>query len=306
VAAGQPLITKPSVPMKDLAMSVMMGARDEETVRSLAGRLARLNKQLSEADQQRITEKTGGLPLPNLVSGLLHAIDADHVDAHIRTTHTLPPEAEPEPEQRQQAQDELVKHAATPLNGEVIELLDTIRRDKEQKIDHENLDEVRRAEWDGDAKENAQTLVQDFESYLAEHRDEIDALHIFYSQPARRREVTYAMIRSLLDTLRADRPRLMPVMVWRAYALLDEVKQGDPQSELTALVALIRRASGIDPKIARYSDTVRKNFRDWIMQRHSGGGQKFDEAQWHAHMIATYLQLSYRARLESAPRCPCS
>ena len=42
--ASQPLITKPSVPLKDLAMGVMMGARDEDTVSSLAGRLARLEQ----------------------------------------------------------------------------------------------------------------------------------------------------------------------------------------------------------------------------------------------------------------------
>ena len=46
--ASQPLITKPTVPLKDLAMGVMMGVRDEDTVSSLAGRLARLNKQLDE------------------------------------------------------------------------------------------------------------------------------------------------------------------------------------------------------------------------------------------------------------------
>ena len=43
--ASQPLITKPTVPLKDLAMGVMMGACDEDTVSSLAGRLARLNRQ---------------------------------------------------------------------------------------------------------------------------------------------------------------------------------------------------------------------------------------------------------------------
>lgn len=34
--ASQPLITQPSIPLKDLAMSVMMGVRDEDTVSSLA------------------------------------------------------------------------------------------------------------------------------------------------------------------------------------------------------------------------------------------------------------------------------
>jgi type I restriction enzyme, R subunit len=42
--ASQPLITKPTVSLKDLAMGVMMGANDTDTVSSLAGRLARLNQ----------------------------------------------------------------------------------------------------------------------------------------------------------------------------------------------------------------------------------------------------------------------
>ena len=55
--ASQPLITKPTVPLKDLAMGVMMGARDEDTVSSLAGRLARLNKQLDDKEQERIQDR---------------------------------------------------------------------------------------------------------------------------------------------------------------------------------------------------------------------------------------------------------
>lgn len=56
----------------------------------------------------------------------------------------------------------MVSEAATVFNGELIELLETIRRDKEQTIVHDDLDSVTRAEWDGDAKENAKALVQDF------------------------------------------------------------------------------------------------------------------------------------------------
>lgn len=48
---SQPLITKPSVPLKDLAMGVMMGVNDTDTVSSLAGRLARLNNQLDQDDK---------------------------------------------------------------------------------------------------------------------------------------------------------------------------------------------------------------------------------------------------------------
>jgi len=47
------------------------------------------------------------------------------------------------------------------------------------------------------------------------------------------------MIQSLMHTLRTDRPKLAPVRVWRAYAMLDEYKGAQPANELTALVALI-------------------------------------------------------------------
>src|SRR3546814_13770070 len=89
---------------------------------------------------------------------------------------------------------------------------------KEQTIDHDNLDAVLRAEWDGDTTENARALAQDFESYLAEHRDEIEALTIFYSQPARRSAVTYGMIKALLDRLKKARPKLAPPRARQAYA----------------------------------------------------------------------------------------
>ena len=105
---------------------------------------------------------------------------------------------------------------------------------------------VLRAEWEGDAHENAEAMARDFQHYLEANRDEIEALTIFYAQPHRRRELTYAMIRELSDRLKNDRPRLSPLRVWQAYALLDEYKGAQPVRELTALVALIRRACGID------------------------------------------------------------
>ena len=277
--ASQPLITKPSVPLKDLAMGVMMGARDEDTVSSLAGRLARLNRQLDQQEQERIREKAGGIELVDIIGNLLAAIDPDRIEAKARWIEPLAGDAEPPPAAREKAQEQLVGDAATVFNGELLELIDSIRRDKEQTIDHESLDTVLRAEWEGDAKENAEALAQDFQQFLETNRDEIEALAIFYAQPHRRRELTYAMIREVFDRLKNDKPRLAPLRVWQAYALLDDYKGSQPVSELTALVALIRRACGIDTRVSAYQETVRRNFQSWIMTHHSGGGEKFNEEQ---------------------------
>lgn len=303
--ASQPLITKPSVALKDLAMGVMMGARDEDTVSSLAGRLARLNAQIDDKDQQRIKEKSGGIDLSTIIGNLIAAIDPDRVDTKARELDKLPEGIEPDEQQFVKAQEHLVGEAAKVFNGELIELLDNIRRDKEQTIDHENLDSVLRAEWDGDAKENAQALVQDFQEYLEANRDIIEALTIFYSQPARRREITYDMIKQVMDKLRGDKPKLAPLRVWRAYAVLDEYKGENPATELTALVSLIRRACGIDKSVSRYSETVRRNFQNWIMKHHSGGQQKFNKEQMEwLHMIRDHIINSFHIEkndLETAP-----
>ena len=303
--ASQPLITKRTVPLKDLAMGVMMGACDEDTVSSLAGRLARLNRQLDPAEREQIKTQAAGIELTKIVGDLLAAIDLDRIDKKVREIEALPYDSEPKPATCEMAQEQLVADAARVFNGELIELIDSIRRNKEQTVDHDSLDSVYRAEWAGNSHENAEAMAQDFRQYLEAHRDEIEALTIFYDQPHRRRELTYAMIRELCDRLKKDQPRLSPFRVWQAYALLDSYKGGQPLSELTLLVALIRRVCGIDAKLSSYRDTVRRNFQNWIMTHHSGSGEKFNEEQMEwLHMIREHIIDSFhleRDDLELAP-----
>jgi type I restriction enzyme, R subunit len=280
----------------------MMGVRDEDTVSSLAGRLARLDKQLDDKDQARIRDTAGGISLDEIVRHLFDAIDPDRVEEEAVKASGC---AEPTDAQRQQARDKLVGHASNVFTGPLINLIDGIRREKEQTIDHDNLDTVLEAGWSGDTNENAEAMAKDFAAYLEEHRDEIEALSIFYSQPERRSQVTYDMIKAVLDALKTDRPRLAPLRVWRAFALLDEYKGADPVNELTALVALIRRVCGIDPRLAPYADTVRRNFQNWILKRHSGAGVKFtgEQLDW-LHMVRDHIATSIHIERDDIDMAP--
>ncbi|MHC2288534.1 type I restriction endonuclease subunit R [Bradyrhizobium barranii] len=300
--ASQPLITKPSVPLKDLATGVMMGVRDEDTVSSLAGRLARLDKQLDEHEQARIKEAAGGVPLHEIARCLFDAVDPDRIEEEAAKAAGG---AEPTDAQRAEARDKLVGQAANVFTGPLISLIDGIRREKEQTIDHDTLDTVLGQGWSGDAKKNAEELSEEFADYLQEHRDEIEALTIFYNQPARRSHITYSMIKAVLDAIKTDRPRLAPLRVWRAYALLDDYKGTDPVNELTALVALIRRVCGIDEKLAPYADTVRRDFQNWILKRHSGAGEKFTEEQmdW-LRMIRDHITTSIHIERDDLDMAP--
>ena len=299
--ASQPLDTQPSIPFKDLAMGVMMGATDEDTVSSLAARLSRLDRQLGSDEQKRIEDKAGK-PLRDIVRALFDAIDGDRVEAKAKqmTGQDAPDEAA-----LNAARDHLVGEAADVFTGELVEMLETIRRDHEQTIDHDTMDTVTHAGWAGDVAENAKTIATEFEGWLKDHADQIDALSIYFTQPARRSTVTYAMIKDLLAVLRADQPRLAPDYVWRAYAHLDGFKGTTPKSELTQLVALIRRVTGLDATLTPNEERVRRNFQNWILKRHAGSGQKFTEEQmsW-LHMIRDHVAASIRIEVDDLDLSP--
>ncbi|WP_395733877.1 DEAD/DEAH box helicase family protein [Prosthecobacter sp.] len=303
--ASTPLITKTGVPLKDLAMGVLMGASDTDTVSSLAGRLARLNKQLDKHEHERIAEKSGGVSLSTIISSLIAAIDGDNVEAKALELAGQPAGTNPGDANRDKAQAQLVKAAANVFNGELIELIDTIRRDKEQKINHDHQDTLLNAAWTQDAQAKAEALTQEFSQWLQAHKDELAALTIFYDQPYRRREITFAMLGQVMATLRSDAPRLAPLRVYQAYQHLDESKAKQPLNELTALISLIRHACGLDAKLTAFDDVVRKNFQTWIMAKHNEPGPKFTEAQvaW-LNMIRDHMLTSFhfeRDDLDMAP-----
>jgi type I restriction enzyme R subunit len=303
--ASSPLITKPGVPLKDLAMGVMMGASDTDTVSSLAGRLSRLAKQLEPEDHQRIAEQSGGVGLSTIVGQLFAAIDADLIEAKALELAGQPAGSDPGGMLREKAQAQLVKAAANVFTGPLVDLLDSIRREKEQSINHQHLDQLTRAEWDKDAKTNAEALAKDFADWLEAHKDQLTALTIFYSEPFRRREVTFAMLEAVMGKLRSDAPRIAPLRVWRAYQQIENTQVKQPVNELTALVALIRRATGIDARLSTFDDTVRKNFQSWIMSRHAGTTVKFTEEQtaW-LQMIRDHIGTSFHLERDDLDMAP--
>ncbi len=296
---SRPLERKPSVPLKDLLYGVMMGARDEDTVSSLAGRLTRLSGQLNTDEHQQIMEKTAGRHLDQIVHDLFDTLDPDRQEEQARQQHALPPDAEPTEAQMEQARQELVKQATMVLTGELNTLIENIRRSHEQIIDTVNIDTVNFAGWDQQSKEKAQAAVQGFAAFIQANKDEITALSIFYNQPQKRRDVTYQMIKEVAQKLKQESPELVPLRVWMAYDQLEQNRRTAPLNELTALVSLIRRVCNIDGQLTPYDQTVHRNFQQWIMQHHKGNTPKFNEEQMEwLRMIRDHIAGSFHLERE--------
>jgi type I restriction enzyme R subunit len=112
------------------------------------------------------------------------------------------------------------------------------------------------------------------------------------------------MVKELLTILKREQPQFAPFHVWQAYEQLEQVKGNSPKSELTALVSLIRRVTGIDEVLTGYDMTVNKNFQDWVFQKQAGT-LKFNEEQMEwLRMIKEFVINSYHLEDEDLDYAP--
>lgn len=292
---SRPLEKKPGVPLKDLLGAIAVGNRDEEFFSSLANRLTRLEKQVTEQEKQQFSEKAEGKTLKQVVNELLQAYNPDVLDDLKAKVETEMAGESPmaKEEAFNKLHNELKEKAAEVFHSsDLREYIDNVRRAHEQTIDITNPDTLLNKGWATDSKEKAENLVADFKTWIAQHQDEITALQIFYTQPYRRRELNYKMIQEVLEKLKLERPLLAPMQVWRAYEQLEKAT-GSPKSELIALVSLLRRISGVDATLIDYSNKVDLNFRDWILKKNAGQHNRFTEEQMQwLRMIKDHIATS--------------
>jgi type I restriction enzyme, R subunit len=289
----RPLERQRGVPLKDLMMGIMMGARDEDAFTSLAGRLMRLDRQITPVERERVTELTKGVTVAEMARSLLAVYDLDRVVDRARLDNQLANADLPTDGQLEVTGRSLAQEAAAVFTGDLINYLDNVRKLHEQVIDTVNLDRVEFAGWDVQAQEQATALVADFTAYLAANRDEIGALRVFYNQPFQRRVVTFQMVKELLDIIKRDKPQLAPLRVWQAYEQLEQVNSRSPLSELTALVALIRRVVGVDEVLTSYEATVNRNFQDWVFGKQAGALKFTEEQMEWLRLIKEHVMSSF-------------
>ncbi|WP_375346287.1 DEAD/DEAH box helicase family protein [Priestia megaterium] len=305
---SRPLERKRGIPLKDLLGAVAMGVQDEDIFISLANRLTRLEKQLTDSEKSKFKESSGGNSISTVVKNLLNAYDPDIIEQKTKALVNEIPTQDWSPDKeeacKKQAQDELITNAARPFTGELNEYIENVRKVHEQVIDTVNLDKVLRSEWDSFTKEKAEDVVKSFKDYIEANRDEIIALSIFYDQPYRRKELTFNMIKEVLEKMKLERPLLAPHYVWDAYAQLEEVKGNRPKNELVALVSLIRRVTDIDQQLTPYNKVVDKNFQEWVFGKQAGA-LKFNEEQMNwLRMIKDHIATSFHVKVDDLDYTP--
>ena len=143
-----------------------------------------------------------------------------------------------------------------------------VRRSYEQTIDTVSADSLIAA---GFSSEQAGVLVQSFQEFIDENRDEIAALQLLYERPYRQR-LGYSQIKELADTLQAPPRSWTTDRLWEAYRRLDESRvRGSGQRVLADVVSLVRHAIGETDELTPFEDQVHERFRGWIAIQETAG-----------------------------------
>lgn len=95
--------------------------------------------------------------------------------------------------------------------------------------------------YKGFSKETAKSFIANFEQYLNNNADKIEALRIIYNSEDT--VITYSMLTELQDKLIAENGQFTPYYIWKNYKILDNdgnVEEVDTKQNIKALTHLIQ------------------------------------------------------------------
>ncbi|MBI3697032.1 MAG: restriction endonuclease subunit R, partial [Acidobacteria bacterium] len=286
-----PLEKKPTVALEKLMEAVAFGNRDPEVLSSIASRLARLDQQLTTEDRQIVEKASGGQPLSAITAAIVNALDPDvQMDAAKKATGS----ETPGPEEIKKAAASLLEEAARPIATQPVfrKTVVQIKKSYEQTIDTVSKDQLLEAGLSADARARASNIVQSFERFIQENKDEITALQVLYSRPYKQR-LTYKEIDELAKAIQRPPRAWTSELLWRAYETLDKSKvRGSPARVLTDIVSLVRFALHQDGELRPYREPVQEKFTAWLAAQQTNDRSFTDEQRQWLELIRDHVASS--------------
>lgn len=295
---SRPLERKRTVSFPQLLQDVAADVRDENTLLSLAGRLAKLEKRLSAEERQELTT-LAGKSIQQITRDLIDAFDPD---IQVKQAQQQFNNLNPTEEEKRAAREILINQACQPFdNPQLRKLLTEIKGKNEQVLDNVSQDVVLQAGFDTTARDKARGTVDSFREFIAANKDEITALEILYNQPYGQRQLSYEQIKQLANALNRPPRNLTPEKLWNAYSQMeaDKVRGAGVEKLLTDIISLVRFAMGEAEVLEPYAVSVEEKFKQWL------GGKEFNSQQvaW-LEKIKEYIATNVRIEAEDLQEMP--
>lgn len=239
---SRPLERKKRLSLKEILQqvreSVAKGEYDKDALLSLASRLTRLELSLSKEDNANLQEFNYNKSLCALAKEILTFADSLQALERAEIAHN-------------------------PLeiftNDTFCKLLLELAKKSKIYIDEISQDSVLELGFD---TQKAQNLIAQFNEFILQHKDEITALSIIYSQNYKNRHLTYEVIKELAHKLQQDSMDIPSL--WNAYKLRDKGKVSkNPSKNLTNLISLVRYALKMDNELQDFAIGANARYNLW-------------------------------------------
>ncbi|MEV5887378.1 DEAD/DEAH box helicase family protein [Streptomyces sp. NPDC052020] len=269
-------VSERKVPLERLMAKTAGLAMTEDEVATLAGRLARLDRQLTPEERQEI-EELAGQPLREIVGGLVRSVDPDQQEKARRIGG--------EKQVRQEMLEALKPIAA---NRELRDRLMSMRRAHDIVIDEVSVDEVKEARGIT-ADELAMRRVTSWKEYLKEHRDEIAALSLAFGERRDPKEV-YRRLKDLARKIERPPFQWTPARLYDAYVQLGKATEHPRGAAgVVDLIGLLRFELGLDEEVRPYRKLVEERYAAWQARQEQAGAVFTEDQVWWLDRIVDVI-----------------
>ncbi|MEI8348701.1 MAG: type I restriction-modification enzyme R subunit C-terminal domain-containing protein [Candidatus Omnitrophota bacterium] len=272
----RPLEQNPTISFEKLLKSIRFGRPTKDKLSSIAGRLIRLEKKLTEEQIKEVRKLTDGKKLSEYAHDFIVAIDEDRIVEHVQKEKGEKGaylEYKPTQKELNETADKRMIEAVKPFvgNGKLMERLPQIKAETEQIIDDVSVDEVVTAGYSPIATEKARSIIKSFKEFIEKNKNELDALQVFYSS---KKALHWKDVKELSEKIKTPPYNLTPSKIWQAYKQLESSKvHGLSRNKISDFVSLLKFELGKEDELEPFTDTVDKNFSRWLTQQRTAGVQ---------------------------------
>ncbi|MBW2981749.1 DEAD/DEAH box helicase family protein [Candidatus Woesearchaeota archaeon] len=263
----RPLEQKPLVSFTKLLKAIRFGKPNPDNLSSMASRLSRLQKKLTDDQIKEVKKLTGGKILSDFASSFVEAIDQDNIHAHVQKEFGNNPKKTDIEKVAQKRMIESIKEFVS--SPQFMERLPEIKQETEQIIDEVSIDVVEEAGYSPIAKEKAKKTVESFKEFIKNNKDELTAIQAFYNKG----RLHWDDLKELADKIKTPPYGLTTSKLWQAYHQLKDGKvHGRSKNEgIADFISLLKFEIEKESELEPFYDTVDKRFAAWLSKQKAMG-----------------------------------
>jgi len=270
----RPLEQKKGLSFAKLLKQLQYGKPKKDNLSSMASRLSRLHKKLTDAQNTEIRLLAKGDDLTDFARYFVVAIDEDKVYEQAQKElgeKGKETEYVPNKKELEDIAGKRMTEALKPFigNTKLMARLPEIKQEVEQIIDVVSVDTVEAATYSPLATEKAKQVIGSFRKFIEKNKKELNAIQVFYNKG----KLEWSDLKKLAEKIKAPPYTLTTPLLWRAYKQLEQTKvRGMSSAErISDFLALLRFELGKTTALEPYLDTVDKRFAEWLSRQEEKG-----------------------------------